>query len=338
MSNSLPGTAGFSSSEAAASAAGALGFPATDAQVHEFANGLELITKVDRSAPVASIQAWVRTGSIHESQHLGAGISHLVEHLVFKGTNKRSSDEIAQHIQDGGGYLNAYTSFDRTVYWVDTPAAGAETALDVIAGLVTDAQFPEDEYEREKDVIRREIDMGKDDPGRASSQLALKTVFREHPFREPVIGHRELFDTVTRDEAFAYYKTRYAPNNVFFVVTGDIDPEAIRAQLETLYSDIPRGPLVPPPVAAEPAQLGRREATRTFPHRPLQIPPRLARSRSHPRGRACARCSRRHPRRWPQLPSLPPAPRRAGARPQHRRQRLHSRHRGSVLRFRGLRP
>ncbi len=265
MSNSLPGTAGFSSPEAAPSAPAALGFPATDAQIHEFPNGLELITKVDRSAPVASVQAWVRTGSIHESQHLGAGISHLVEHLVFKGTTKRSSDEIAQHIQDGGGYLNAYTSFDRTVYWVDTPAAGAETALDVIAGLVTDAQFPEDEYEREKDVIRREIDMGKDDPGRASSQLALKTVFREHPFREPVIGHRELFDTITRDEAFSYYKTRYAPNNVFFVVTGDIDPEAIRAQLETLFSEIPRGPLVPPPIAAEPAQLGCREATRTFP-------------------------------------------------------------------------
>src|SRR5438034_2103839 len=96
-----------------------INFPPSTAQKWILPNGLTIIVQEDRSAPVASVQAWCATGSIYEDQHLGAGLSHILEHMLFKGTKTRSTNEIAQKIQDVGGYINAYTSFDRTVFWID---------------------------------------------------------------------------------------------------------------------------------------------------------------------------------------------------------------------------
>src|SRR3954452_19634034 len=108
-------------------------FPPSSAQKWVLTDGLTLIVQEDRSAPVASVQAWCGTGSIYEDEKLGAGLSHILEHMLFKGTKTRSPNAIAQKVQDVGGYINAYTSFDRTVYWIDVPKAGVETALDVLA-------------------------------------------------------------------------------------------------------------------------------------------------------------------------------------------------------------
>src|SRR5436305_10725762 len=96
-------------------------FPPSTAQKRVLPNGLTLIVQEDRSAPVASVQAWCGTGSIHEDAQLGAGLSHMLEHMLFKGTSTRGANAIAQSVQAVGGYINAYTSFDRTVYWIDTP-------------------------------------------------------------------------------------------------------------------------------------------------------------------------------------------------------------------------
>ncbi|CAN5232321.1 pitrilysin family protein [soil metagenome] len=227
-------------------------------------NGLELILKVDRAAPVVSAQTWVRTGSIHEGEFRGAGVSHLVEHLVFKGSSQRDGNAIARDVQEAGGYINAYTSFDRTVYWIDGPADCLAVALDVLGDLVRDATMPADEFEREKDVIRREIAMGNDDPGRSGSRLLFSTAFFEHPFREPVIGHRELFDQITREDAVAYYRRRYLPNNTFLVVVGDFDADEIRKQVEERFGSWQRGFLPSGIIPAEPRQMGQREAHEEF--------------------------------------------------------------------------
>src|SRR5439155_16733219 len=109
-----------------------LAFAPSSAQKWVLPNGLTIIVKEDRSAPVASVQAWCATGSIAEDAHLGAGLSHILEHMLFKGTKTQSNSVIAQKIQDVGGYINAYTSFDRTVFWIDVPKAGVATALDVL--------------------------------------------------------------------------------------------------------------------------------------------------------------------------------------------------------------
>ncbi len=236
-----------------------ISFPNTDAQIHRLPNGLEVIIKATPGTQLVSVQGWVRTGSLYEAQLLGTGVSHLVEHMVFKGAGNRGPTELAQAVQGSGGYLNAYTSFDRTVYWVDTLHTGFATALDVVASLISEAIFPEDEYEREKDVIRREMDMGQDDPGRSLGELLFTTVFREHPYREPVIGRRDLFDQVTRAQALGYYQERYTPERTFLVIAGDVDPDAVLAAVTARLGDKQNGLMAPVLLPQEPRQMGRRE-------------------------------------------------------------------------------
>src|SRR5207245_9142775 len=155
-------------------------------------DGLTLIVQEDRSAPVASVQAWCSTGSIYEDDKLGAGLSHILEHMLFKGTKTQSSNAIAQKIQDVGGYINAYTSFDRTVFWIDVPKNGVSTALEVLSDAMMNSTLPPDEYKKEQEVIRREFAMGMDDRDRMVSLLVFATAYQRHPYRSPVIDAREI--------------------------------------------------------------------------------------------------------------------------------------------------
>jgi zinc protease len=239
--------------------------PESRAQVFSFENGLTLIVEEDRSAPVASVQAWCATGSVNEGKWMGAGLSHILEHMLFKGTASRKAGEIARQIQDRGGYINAYTSFDRTVYWIDVPTDGVAEALSILWDAMMNSTLPEDEYTKEQEVIRREFAMGFDDPGRQSSQLMLRTVFSESPFQHPIIGYLDVYNKLKRDDVMAYYKLRYVPNNLTFVVTGDVDAQKVRSQLEEALKDYPRQPVEPVYIATEPEQIGRREAHEEFP-------------------------------------------------------------------------
>src|SRR4029453_9314035 len=197
-----------------------ISFPPSTAQKWILPNGLTVVVQEDRSAPVASVQAWCATGSIDEDQHLGAGLSHILEHMLFKGTKSRSTNEIAQKIQDVGGYINAYTSVDRTVYWIDVPKDGGTTALDILADAMMNSTLPPAEYQKEQEVIRREFAMGMDDPDRMASLLLFATAYHRHPFRFPVIGELEIYNQLTQEQVMQYYKTRYVPNNLTFVVVG----------------------------------------------------------------------------------------------------------------------
>jgi zinc protease len=242
-----------------------LTLPESKAQVFSYDNGLTLIVEEDRSAPVASVQAWCGTGSIHEGEKMGAGLSHILEHMLFKGTEKRPPGEIAKQVQNRGGYINAYTSFDRTVYWIDVPKEGASDAVAILADAMQNATLPEEEYTKEQEVIRREFAMGFDDPGRQSSQLMLDTVFTTSPFRHPVIGYLDVYNKLTRQDVLNYYKSRYVPNNLTFVVVGDVDAATIHKELGELFDSAPRKALEPLYVATEPPQMGRREVHEEFP-------------------------------------------------------------------------
>ena len=239
--------------------------PESRAEVFTYDNGLTLIVEEDRSAPVASVQAWCASGSIHEGDWMGAGLSHILEHMLFKGTEKRPPGAIANQVQSLGGYINAYTSFDRTVYWIDVPAQGATEAVEILADVMQNATLPEEEYAKEQEVIRREFAMGFDDPGRQSTELLLRTVFTESPFRHPVIGYLDVYNKLTRDDVLRYYKSRYVPNNLTFVVVGDVDAGKIRDELGELFKTSPRQALAPVFVASEPPQLGSREIHEEFP-------------------------------------------------------------------------
>src|SRR5262252_8313594 len=241
-----------------------IAFPPSTAQKWILPNGLTIIVQEDRSAPVASVQAWCSTGSIDEDQHLGAGLSHILEHMLFKGTKTRSTNEIAQKIQDVGGYINAYTSFDRTVFWTDVPKDGVGTALDVLADAMMNSTLPPEEYNKEQEVIRREFAMGMDDPDRMAALLLFATTYQRHPYRFPVIGELEIYNQLTQEQVMQYYKTRYVPNNLTFVVVGDVDAEKVRQQLGDLFKPYPEESLKPLFIPSEPPQLGRREVHREF--------------------------------------------------------------------------
>ncbi|OAM87053.1 peptidase M16 [Termitidicoccus mucosus] len=221
-------------------------------------NGLTVLLKPDASAPVASVQVWVKTGSIHENAHLGAGLSHYLEHMLFKGTARRAGREISATVQAHGGYINAYTTFDRTVYYIDLPSEHAAIAIDLLADLALHSTLPEDETAREKDVILREIDMCRDDPDQRLSEALFETAFRQHPYRYPIIGYRSLFASITRDQLLAYYRARYVPNNITLVIAGQIDPAAILPEIDRHFGSAPRALLAPVLVPGEPAQLAPR--------------------------------------------------------------------------------
>jgi zinc protease len=225
-------------------------------------NGLTLILKPDSSAALASVQVWVKTGSIHEGEQLGAGLSHYLEHLLFKGTQKRAGREISACVQAHGGYINAYTTFDRTVYYIDLPSEHIDIAIDLLADAVLNSTLPAEEVIKEKQVILREIAMTQDDPDDRLWEAVFSTSFREHPYRQPVIGYRDVFSTITRDELFAYYKKRYVPNNIVVVIVGDIECAKVKACVTDHFGKTPRSALSPMLLPEEPGQLGPRSVTR----------------------------------------------------------------------------
>lgn len=224
-------------------------------------NGLVVLFKEDNSAPVSSVQLWVKTGSIHEGENLGSGLSHFLEHMLFKGTEKRAGREISSLVQANGGTINAYTTFDRTVYHIDIPSEQTAVALDILSDAVFHSRLPAEEVEKERDVILREIDMYLDDPLSQLSQTLFETAFREHPYRAPVIGYREVFESVTREELLRYYHARYVPNNAVLVIAGDWSSKECRAEVERYFGGLRRRKIGPVFIPAEPEQLGFRQTS-----------------------------------------------------------------------------
>ena len=221
-------------------------------------NGLTLIVREDHSAPVVSAQAWAMAGSIHEGRWLGAGLSHVLEHMLFKGTTTRPGSRIDQEVQEAGGYMNAYTSFDRTVYHIDVPNTGAVKAIDILCDIMQHATLPPDELAKEMDVIRREMDMCHDDPGRRASRRLFETAYTKSPYRFTIIGYPDIFNDVKPDDIRAYYTEKYAPNNVFFVVAGDVKNDEVIAQIKTAYANGKSKAMPPSVLPLEPKQTGER--------------------------------------------------------------------------------
>jgi len=222
-------------------------------------NGLAIIVREDHSAPVVSAQAWAKTGSIHEGDWLGAGLSHILEHMLFKGTESRGVGRIEQEVQEAGGYMNAYTSFDRTVFHIDVPNTGARVAIDILCDIMQHATLPEAEMEKELDVIRREIDMGQDDPGRRASRRLFETAYTTSPYRHTVIGYPDIFNELSRDDIVGYYRARYIPGNIFYVIVGDVDTDEVVEQVATAFAKNKSKPSPPVMLPAEPRQTSPRE-------------------------------------------------------------------------------
>ena len=229
-------------------------------------DGMICLIKEDHSAPVVAVQIWVGTGSIHEEENLGGGLSHYMEHMIFKGTTNRGPYDITKQIDEAGGEINAYTSYDRTVFHADLPSKNWKVGVDVLSDAVMNASLPEDEWEREKEVILREFAMGYDDPDRVIQKLLWATAFTTHPYRFPVIGLEEIFRTMDRERLSKFFHQHYVPDNMITVIAGDIDPNEVETYLHQTFSGFQRRARAPVVLPEEPTQVAPRFARTTGPY------------------------------------------------------------------------
>jgi zinc protease len=197
-------------------------------------NGLQVLLCESHKAPVISVQMWVRTGSADEGKG-EEGISHFIEHLVFKGTAKYKVGEIAATIEGSGGELNAYTSFDQTVFHVTLSSHFADVGLDVIAEMMGFPEFDAQEIDNEREVVIEEIKRGKDSLGRAASQALFSNVYRRHAYGVPVIGFEKNIRKLKPQKIKEFYHSRYAPKNMFLVVSGDFDMLEMKKKVAAHY-------------------------------------------------------------------------------------------------------
>ena len=228
------------------------------AEVYTCKNGLTVLVDRQGAFPVVSVQVWVRTGSENEGAHSGTGISHLLEHMVFKGTDELSAQQLNEHVAALGGLWNAYTSTDRTVYHIDGPSEHWRSFLHILTHLVYHPTFPVEEYEKEREVIRREMAMYNDDPRDAAYRALISTLYKVHPRRLPIIGEQKLFDRLSHEDMLDYHRRRYVPGNMFVCIVGDVDPAEVCSALEDEVSDIAPGQLEDQHAAIEPRQWGQR--------------------------------------------------------------------------------
>jgi zinc protease len=229
-------------------------------------NGMVAIVKENHTAPVASVRLYVRAGSIYEGEQLGAGLSHLFEHLLAGGATKnRSEDESRKLIEKIGAKFNAYTSKARTCYFLTVPALHVGSALNMIADWVTRPTFPEDAFEREWDVVQRELEMGNTDPSRTMWKLFDKLRYTVHPGRFPIIGHQSIVQQLKREEILAYYKRMYVPDNCVVVIVGDINAEEMLDAIKKEFSDFTRRAQPTIVLPDEPEVTAPREIVKVFP-------------------------------------------------------------------------
>lgn len=230
-------------------------------QTHTLDNGMRVFFRRTLPSGLVSVQVWVKTGSIHEGEFLGAGLSHFLEHMAFKGTEKFSADEITRRVHEVGGSANAYTMFTRTVFYIEVPTEAAETAFEILAQMTAFPRLDAADAASERNVILREIDMGRDDPDTRLFDAAFDEMFRVHPFRVPVIGRKNIFSKMTERELRAYFERRYSPLNSALVVAGDTDAGTVFALAEKYFSAVPERTLAPAIVPAEPPQIAPRDVT-----------------------------------------------------------------------------
>ncbi len=221
------------------------------------ANGLTLLVRETHAAPVASFWLWYRVGSRNEQPGL-TGVSHWVEHMLFKGTSRRPQGEFDRLIQREGGHFNGMTWVDWTTFYATLPAERIGLALEIEADRMQNALFDPAETENERTVIISEREGNENRPGYMLREQVQAASFLAHPYRHMVIGWKEDLRRIARDDLYAHYRQFYTPNNAVAVAVGAFRAEEMAARIEQFFGDIPRGPAPPPVRAQEPQPRARR--------------------------------------------------------------------------------
>lgn len=216
-------------------------------------NGLRVLVQENHAAKVVAIQVWVRVGSADE---VGpeAGLAHVHEHMLFKGTARRKVGEIAAEVEGAGGDINAWTSFDQTVYHVTMASRDFDVGLDILADAVQHSAFDPEELTKELEVVLEELRRGNDTPSRVASENLFNTAYQAHPYRRPIIGYVDTVKAFTRPMITDFYARWYRPRNMCLVVVGDVRAEDVIARAGQLFGQDEGAPLPPRARPTEPAQ------------------------------------------------------------------------------------
>jgi zinc protease len=244
----------------AARARPAAGPPAPAREV--LPNGVVLIAQNHRAADVVAVQLWVRVGGRDERPE-ELGLSHYMEHMLFKGTPTRPPGSIDRLIEGLGGTSNAFTSYDFVHYDVVVPAAHVRSALEILADIAVNAAFVPAELEAEKKVVFEEMNLLEDDPEKFLARRLSEVAYRGHPYGRSILGSRELVQTLTRERLNAYYTKHYVPGNMTVVVVGPVTPAEVRPLAVATFGRLAASPPArPATVAVPPLAGGRREDVR----------------------------------------------------------------------------
>jgi zinc protease len=228
-------------------------------------NGLTVLIRESYGSKVVSSQALVKTGSIYEGKRMGGGLSHYLEHVVSGGTTSEYTEaEIKKKIRTIGGATNAYTTYDHTVYFINTTGDNYRTALELLLAYVTDCRFDETEYQREKPVILQEFQMGENDPSRQLWRSFAAAAYRQHPIKYPVIGERDIFLEMDKDDLISHYRRWYTPENMVITVAGHVDKEEALGIVLKSMGALKRTENPPYVLPSEPRQLASRRVEKTM--------------------------------------------------------------------------
>lgn len=229
--------------------------PATT--LYQLPNGMRVLIREDHFAPVAALQVWVAAGGADEHD-VEAGVAHVHEHMLFKGTSNRGVGEIAAEIESSGGRINAWTSWNETVYHIVVASRYADTGLAVLADAVRNSSFDPAELDKELGVVLEEWKRGEDSPSRRVFDTLFDTAYTVHPYRRPVIGTKESIEGLTRERILSFYRRFYAPNNMTLVIVGDVDTEHMKSVIDEAFGDFDAREIPRPERPVEPPQTALR--------------------------------------------------------------------------------
>lgn len=245
---------------------GQINFPV---EKHVLDNGLTVLISEDHSTPVVTYQVWYKVGSKNERPGI-TGISHLCEHMMFKGSKNIGPEEHARIVQANGGINNAWTHFDMTCYWEKLANDKLELAINLESEREKNLTPTQETFSSEREVVKEERRMGTDNsPFGAVFEQMLNSAFVAHPYHWLVVGFMSDLDNITLDDLKNYYKVYYAPNNATAVVVGDVDPKEVMKLMHKYYDDIPAQSPPPKVGTVEPEQRGERIA---YIHKIAQMP------------------------------------------------------------------
>ena len=223
-------------------------------------NGLTILVQENHASPVVAVRFYVRTGSLYEGKYVGAGISHLFEHVLWEGTTSMDKKQFNDAVQAIGGQSNAYTTTDVTAYHITTSSHYFDKALGLLSDMLQHPALDPEGVKTEQGIIHHEMALDEDDPSRELYTLFNKTAFLVHPVRYPTIGYRAQFDALTRDDILNYFQNHYTPGNTVLSVAGDVKATDVFAAAEKELGKWPAKVFAQPAIPAEPRQVSPRKA------------------------------------------------------------------------------